>query len=191
MNNIVQTQFVEAQHTVTSSFDILIVKDKAGGIYFGERGRIAAPCNFSCSNLSSSNFNCSNTCGSKNCGQAESANPFYAEAYDTEKYSWNEIERVLLTAYDHAKERRKKICIVDKADFLESSRLWRETADAVSKNFPQIETTFLYIDEAVSQLILSPEKFDVIAASNLFGDILCKEISALARHANYISSEVN
>jgi len=181
MNNIVQTQFVEAQHTVTSSFDILIVKDKAGGIYFGERGRIAAPCNFSCSN----------TCGSKNCGQTQFADPVCAEAYDTEKYSWNEIERVLLAAYDHAKERRKKICIVDKADFLESSRLWRETADAVSKNFPQIETTFLYIDDAVSQLILSPEKFDVIASSNLFGDILCKEISALARHANYISSEVN
>ncbi|MCL2185914.1 MAG: isocitrate/isopropylmalate family dehydrogenase [Treponema sp.] len=160
MNNV--NSFVKMQNTVTSVFDILIVKDKASGIYFGERGRIDSPCSFNC--------------GSKNCA-AETA---CEEAYDTEKYSRKEIERVLIAAYEKAQERRKKLCIVDKADILESSRLWRETAGVVSKNFPQIETSFLYIEEAAAQLILTPQKFDVIATSNLFGDILCSEITALA-----------
>jgi len=173
MNN--SGSFLKMQNTATSTFNILIVKDTAGGIYFGERGRIDSPCNFNCGNCG-----VSKEPHSKNCEQTEFANPVCAEAYDTEKYSWKEIERVLLAAYDQAQGRRKKLCIVDKADILESSRLWRETADVVSKKFPQIETSFLYIDDAVTQLILSPEKFDVIVTSNLFGDILCSEVSALA-----------
>jgi len=136
----------------TPSFDILIVRELTGGIYFGERGRIDAP-------------------------QGEGRES--RAAFDTEKYSWREIERVMRVGYGCAATRRKKLCIVDKANVLESSRLWREVAAEVSKEFSQIETSFLYVDNAAMQLIRAPGQFDVIVTSNMFGDILSDEASVL------------
>ncbi|MDR1072188.1 MAG: 3-isopropylmalate dehydrogenase [Treponema sp.] len=128
-----------------AEFDLLIVRELTGGLYFGKRGRSAD-------------------------GRS---------AFDTETYSWDEIERTLHTGYEAARGRRKKLCIVDKANVLESSRLWREVAAVVSKAYPDIETSFLYVDNAAMQLVRAPGQFDVIATSNLFGDILSDEASAL------------
>ena len=128
------------------AFDILIVRELTGGIYFGERGRIQG-------------------------GRGA--------AFDTEKYSWEEIERVLRVGYASAMTRRKKVCIVDKANVMESSRFWREVAVEVSKDYPAIETSYLYVDNAAMQLIRAPGQFDVIITSNMFGDILSDEASVL------------
>ncbi|MDR2371447.1 MAG: 3-isopropylmalate dehydrogenase [Treponema sp.] len=102
-----------------------------------------------------------------------------SSAWDTEMYSRTEIERVLCAAYAAAGTRRKKVCVVDKANVLESSRLWRETSAAVSARFPEIETSYLYVDNAAMQLIRAPGSFDVIVTSNMFGDILSDEASVL------------
>jgi 3-isopropylmalate dehydrogenase len=126
-------------------FDLLIVRELTGGIYFGERGRSAGG----------------------------------RRAYDTESYSWEEIERLLRVAYAAAGRRRKRLCLVDKANVMESSRLWREVAGDLSKEYRDIETNFLYVDNAAMQLIRSPGQFDVIATSNLFGDILSDEASVI------------
>ena len=133
------------------SFDILIVRELTGGIYFGERGRTDTVC--------------------EKKGQHA--------AFDTEKYSWAEIERVLRVGYGCAMARGKKLCIVDKANVLESSRLWREVAAEVLKEFPQVETSYLYVDNAAMQLVRAPGQFDVIVTSNMFGDILSDEASVL------------
>jgi 3-isopropylmalate dehydrogenase len=135
-------------------FDLLIVRELTGGIYFGERGRSADG----------------------------------SSAWDTETYSRPEIERVLRTGYDAAAGRRKKVCVVDKANVLESSRLWRETAQAVSKDYSDIETSFLYVDNAAMQLIRAPGQFDVIVTSNLFGDILSDEASVLTGSIGMLAS---
>jgi len=151
-------------------FDILLVKETTGGIYTGERGRIDGNCAAACAvkAVSAAEAACGKCCGSGS-----------EEAYDTEKYSWYQIERVMRIAYTYANKRKKKLCVVDKADILESSRLWRETAEEVSKEFPQITTDFLLIENAVKQLIIDPAQFDVIVTSNMFGDILAGELSAL------------
>jgi 3-isopropylmalate dehydrogenase len=135
-------------------FDLLIVRELTGGIYFGERGRSA-------DGLS---------------------------AYDTETYSRAEIERVLRTGYAAAARRRKKLCLVDKANVLESSRLWRETAQTLSREYPDIETSYLYVDNAAMQLIRAPGQFDVIVTSNLFGDILSDEASVLTGSIGMLAS---
>jgi 3-isopropylmalate dehydrogenase len=127
------------------SFDLLIVRELTGGIYFGERGRSAD-------------------------GNS---------AFDTESYSRGEIDRVLRVGYDAARLRRKKLCLVDKANVLESSRFWREVAADVSKDYPGVETSYLYVDNCAMQLIRAPGQFDVIVTSNLFGDILSDEASVL------------
>jgi 3-isopropylmalate dehydrogenase len=134
-----------------ASFDLLIVRELTGGLYFGERGRRGDP----------------------------SADKAGASAFDTENYSWNEIERVLRAAYAAASARRRKLCIVDKANVLESSRFWRDVAAVVSGDYPDIETSYLYVDNAAMQLIRAPGQFDVIVTSNLFGDILSDEVSVL------------
>jgi 3-isopropylmalate dehydrogenase len=126
-------------------FDLLIVRELTGGIYFGQRGR-------------------------ENDGKS---------AFDTETYSWEEIQRVLRIGYRAASGRRKRLCVVDKANVLESSRLWREVASAVAKEYPAIETSYLYVDNCAMQLIRAPGQFDVIVTSNLFGDILSDEASVL------------
>jgi 3-isopropylmalate dehydrogenase len=127
------------------SFDLLIVRELTGGLYFGERGRSAD-------------------------GKT---------AFDTERYSWDEIERVLRAGYNAASVRRNKLCLVDKANVLESSRFWREVCAVVSKDYPTVETSYLYVDNCAMQLIRAPGQFDVIVTSNLFGDILSDEASVL------------
>ncbi|GAB6391878.1 MAG: 3-isopropylmalate dehydrogenase [Treponematales bacterium] len=100
-------------------------------------------------------------------------------AFDTEAYTWEEVERLLRAAYKAAAGRRRKLTVVDKANVLESSRLWREVAAAVSQDYPDIETDYLYVDNAAMQLVRAPGGFDVVATSNLFGDILSDEAAAL------------
>jgi 3-isopropylmalate dehydrogenase len=142
------------------TFDLLIVRELTGGLYFGKRGRIDEP----------------------------SAGHSPGAAFDTETYSWAEIERVLRAGYDAAKLRRKKVCIVDKANILESSRYWREVAAVVSKDYPDIETSYLYVDNAAMQLVRAPGQFDVIVTSNLFGDILSDEASVLTGSIGMLAS---
>jgi 3-isopropylmalate dehydrogenase len=134
-----------------AAFDILIVRELTGGLYFGKRGRL----------------------------DEESKGHRPGAAFDTETYSWLEIERVLRRGYAAAAPRRKKLCVVDKANVLESSRYWREVAAAVSQDYPEIETSFMYVDNCAMQLVRAPGQFDVIVTSNLFGDILSDEASVL------------
>lgn len=100
-------------------------------------------------------------------------------AYDVEKYSVEEIERIGRSAFEMARKRRKKICSVDKANVLESSRLWRETMHRVKEDYPDVEYCDMFVDNAAMQLIRDPNQFDVIVTSNIFGDILSDEASML------------
>ncbi|MDR2553008.1 MAG: 3-isopropylmalate dehydrogenase [Treponema sp.] len=130
---------------VQDGFDLLIVRELTGGLYFGDRGRGAD-------------------------GRS---------AFDMESYSAVEIERVLRAGYEAALRRRKKLTLVDKANVLETSRLWREVNGEVMGDYPGVAVDFLYVDNAAMQLVRAPGKFDVIVTSNLFGDILSDEASAL------------
>ena len=100
-------------------------------------------------------------------------------AYDTQRYSVNEIERIARVAFEAAKVRQHSVTSVDKANVLESSRLWRETVKKVAVNYPDVELSHLYVDNAAMQLVRAPRQFDVIVTSNLFGDILSDEASML------------
>ena len=100
-------------------------------------------------------------------------------AYDTEKYSAAEIERIARLAFDISLKRNKRVCSVDKANVLESSRLWRSTVQKVAKDYPEVELEHMYVDNASMQLVRDPAQFDVILTSNMFGDILSDEASML------------
>jgi 3-isopropylmalate dehydrogenase len=129
-------------------FDMVIVRELTGGIYYGKRGRETG----------------------------ENG----VEAYDTERYSEREIERICRVAFDLAMLRTKKVASIDKANVLESSRLWRETVHRVQKEeYPEIVVTDVLVDNAAMQLIKNPAQFDVIVTSNMFGDILSDEASQL------------
>lgn len=101
-------------------------------------------------------------------------------AYDTCVYSRSEIERILRLAYQYAMRRRKKVTVVDKANILATSRLWREVAKEIAAENPDIITEFLYVDNAAMRLIQSPRDFDIIVTENMFGDILTDEASVVA-----------
>ncbi len=109
-------------------------------------------------------------------------------AYDTMAYSEKEIERVLRVGYGAAMKRRKKVTVVDKANILETSRLWREVANRVAKDYPEVETSFLYVDNCSMQLIRDPRQFDVIVTENMFGDILSDEASMLTGSIGMLAS---
>lgn len=109
-------------------------------------------------------------------------------AWDTEKYTWAEIERIVRLGFESAKIRQKKLCVVDKANILNSSRLWRRVAEEVKKDFPEVELSFLYIDNAAMQLVRNPAQFDVIATSNMFGDILSDEASQITGSIGMLAS---
>ncbi len=101
------------------------------------------------------------------------------ESYDILMYSKKEIERIAKTAFETASKRDKKVTSIDKANVLESSRLWRRTVEEVHKSYPDIELEHMYVDNASMQLIYNPHQFDVILTSNMFGDILSDEASMI------------
>ncbi len=131
----------------TDSFDIVIVRELTGGIYFGESGR---------------------TMGE-----------FGEVAFDTESYSVTEVERIGRVAFEYAKKRNRKVTSIDKANVLESSRLWREVMHSLAEEYTDIEYSDMLVDNAAMQLIRNPKQFDVIVTSNMFGDILSDEASQL------------
>ena len=130
-----------------AGFDIMIVRELTGGIYFGERGR-------------------------RNGAYGE-------EAFDTECYSRFEIERIARAAFAVARKRRGHVTSIDKANVLETSRLWRETVHAVAKDYPDVTLSDMLVDNAAMQLVRAPQQFDVIVTSNMFGDILSDEASQI------------
>lgn len=98
-------------------------------------------------------------------------------AYDVEQYSEMEVRRIARVAFDMAMKRNKKLTSVDKANVLESSRLWRRVVEEVSADYPDVELNHFYVDNAAMQLVREPKQFDVIVTSNIFGDILSDEAS--------------
>ncbi len=101
------------------------------------------------------------------------------EAFDTECYSEMEVERIGVIAFELARERKKKLISVDKANVLESSRLWREVMHRLAEQYPDVELTDMLVDNAAMQLVKNPSQFDVVVTSNMFGDILSDEASQI------------
>lgn len=132
---------------VERGFDIMIVRELTGGIYFGERG--------------------------------VRAGKYGEEAFDTEAYSRMEIERIVRVAFETARKRRKKLTSIDKANVLETSRLWRKIFHEIAAEYPDVEATDMLVDNAAMQLVRCPSQFDVIVTSNMFGDILSDEASQI------------
>jgi len=102
-----------------------------------------------------------------------------SEASDLCHYQRYEIERIAKLAFDEASRRDYRLCLVDKANVLESSRLWRRVVQEMCRDYPEVTVSYLYIDNAAMQLILNPGQFDVILTSNMFGDILSDEASVI------------
>lgn len=100
-------------------------------------------------------------------------------AYDVEQYAEEEVRRIAIVAFDMAMKRNKKVTSVDKANVLESSRLWRRVVAEVAKDYPEVTLDNLYIDNATMQMVRNPKQFDVIVTSNIFGDILSDEASMI------------
>lgn len=101
-------------------------------------------------------------------------------AFNTMVYSVPEVERIAHVAFQAAMKRQKRVCSVDKANVLDVSQLWRETVTRIAKEYPEVELTHMYVDNAAMQLIRQPKQFDVILTGNLFGDILSDEASMLS-----------
>jgi 3-isopropylmalate dehydrogenase len=101
------------------------------------------------------------------------------KAYDTNAYTRPEIERILKVAYDYARKRNKHVTVVDKANVLASSRLWRKVAQEMAPNYPDVTTDFMYVDNAAMRMIQEPKFFDVMVTENTFGDILTDEGSCI------------
>jgi 3-isopropylmalate dehydrogenase len=129
--------------------DVMIVRELLGGIYFGERS----------------------TSGNEGDGSRR--------AVDSMAYSEPEIERIARIAFDLAGKRRKKVTSVDKANVLDSSRLWRDVVNRVAKDFPEVQLSHMYVDSAAMALVSRPADFDVILTENMFGDILSDQAGAV------------
>ena len=132
---------------VVSGLDILIVRELTGGIYFGKPRERTTLEN----------------------GERM--------AFDTLPYSESEVRRIAKVGFDMAMVRNKKLCSVDKANVLASSQLWREVVEEVAKDYPEVELSHMYVDNAAMQLVRNPGQFDVIVTGNLFGDILSDQAS--------------
>lgn len=132
---------------VEKGFDILIVRELTGGIYFGDRGYRDGK--------------------------------YGEEAYDTECYSRLEIERICRAAMKAAMVRNKRVISIDKANVLETSRLWRKTVHEIAAEYPEVTVSDMLVDNAAMQLVRNPSQFDVIVTTNMFGDILSDEASQI------------
>jgi 3-isopropylmalate dehydrogenase len=130
-----------------AGFDMIVVRELTGGMYFGESGRRDGK--------------------------------YGPEAFDTECYSEMEVERIGVTAFELARTRSKKLVSIDKANVLESSRLWREVMHRLAGKYPDVTLSDMLVDNAAMQLVKNPKQFDVIVTSNMFGDILTDEASQI------------
>ncbi len=141
---------------VANGFDIMIVRELTGGIYFGERGMREGK--------------------------------YGEEAYDTECYSRMEIERIAKVAFETARKRRGKLISIDKANVLDTSRLWRKIVHEMHEQYPDVECSDMLVDNAAMQLVRNPAQFDVIVTSNMFGDILSDEASQITGSIGMLAS---
>src|SRR6478672_9194051 len=107
-------------------------------------------------------------------------NADYTEASDLCSYSRSEIERIAHLAFQSARQRRKKLTLVDKANVLETSRLWRKVVREISSGYADVQVDYLFVDNAAMQIILNPKQFDVVLTENMFGDIISDEASVLS-----------
>lgn len=137
-------------------FDMIIVRELTGGLYFGER-------------------HTSEIDGVRT-------------AVDTLKYDENEIRRIAIKAFEIASKRRSKVTSVDKANVLDSSRLWRSVVEEVAKDYPDIALEHMLVDNCAMQLVMNPAQFDVILTENMFGDILSDEASMITGSIGMLSS---
>lgn len=144
------------EEIVGDGFDLLIVRELTGGIYFGDRGYREGK--------------------------------YGEEAFDTEAYSVTEIERIGRAAFDAAMKRSKRVTSIDKANVLESSRLWRKTMHRLAEEYPEVEYSDMFVDNAAMQLVRNPKQFDVIVTSNMFGDILSDEASQITGSIGMLAS---
>jgi 3-isopropylmalate dehydrogenase len=135
------------QDVADAGFDMIVVRELTGGMYFGESGRREGR--------------------------------YGPEAFDTECYSEMEVERIGVTAFELARTRSKKLVSIDKANVLESSRLWREVIHRLHERYPDVTLTDMLVDNAAMQLVKNPKQFDVAVTSNMFGDILTDEASQI------------
>lgn len=109
-------------------------------------------------------------------------------AFDVCSYERNEVERIVSLAFEAAMQRSKKLCLVDKANVMASSRLWRDVCQRIAHDHPEVELSMMFVDNAAMQLILNPKQFDVIVTSNMFGDILSDEASVIAGALGLLAS---
>ena len=138
------------------SFDLLIVRELTGGMYFGAR-------------------------------HTETVNGLRT-ATDTMTYNEEEIRRIARTAFETARKRRKKVTSVDKANVLDTSRLWRAVVEETAADYPDVELSHMLVDNCAMQLVRNPEQFDVIVTENMFGDILSDEASMITGSIGMLSS---
>ncbi len=136
------------EEVVSGGFDILVIRELTGGIYFSQPKGIEGE------------------------GRGK-------VGFDTLRYSVPEIERIAHVAFRAARERSGKICSIDKANVLSSSVLWRETVTAIGREYPDVDLTHMYVDNAAMQLVRRPKQFDVLLCENMFGDILSDEAAML------------
>ena len=141
---------------IGDGFDMMIMRELTGGLYFGERKTIE-----------------------------ENG---VRKAIDTLTYDENEIRRIAKRAFDIAMKRRKKVTSVDKANVLDSSRLWRSVVEEVAKDYPKVELSPMLVDNCAMQLVKNPGQFDVILTENMFGDILSDEASMVTGSIGMLSS---
>lgn len=144
------------QEIIGDGFDMVIVRELTGGLYFGER-------------------------------HTETVNGM-EQATDTLVYSEKEIRRVAIKAFEIAMKRKKKVTSVDKANVLDSSRLWRKVVAEVAKDYPEVTLENMLVDNCAMQLVMNPRQFDVILTENMFGDILSDEASMITGSIGMLSS---
>ena len=138
---------------IIAGLNILIVRELNGDIYFGSPKGIRSA--------------------------TDGLFPGTREGFDTMRYSEPEVERIAHVAFQAAQKRHKRLCSVDKANVLETSQLWRDVIIRMAKDYPDVELTHMYVDNAAMQLVKAPKAFDVVVTGNLFGDILSDEAAML------------